>query len=396
MGLDTKRDYINIGILAVCHALYMSTSILSVAIASIASQNLLADATYATLPQAMIPLIAMISTIPAAMLMRRIGRKNGFLVGAVAGMASGVICSIALINADFILFLVGVSLLGAYQAFAVFYRFAVADSADARMKGKAISLVLAGGVLAAVIGPGMASFARDLFSPILFLGSYVATVAINFLALVLLLFLRLPEGPVPTTRIDWSKVGEALGNPRYVTAVGFCGLGTGVMMFVMTATPLAMLDCGFSVVASSAVISWHVLAMFVPSFFTGNLIERFGLYSIMFTGLVLMAGSAIVAALGITFPHFAVSLVINGLAWNFMFVGGSTLLASIGDQDSRPMLQGLNEFLTFGITAVATFASGAVFSLIGWTAIQIFCIFAIVALLLFMLVNRNNVFPDYA
>jgi len=394
--VTSKRDYINIGILAVCHALYMSTALLSVAIASLASQGMLTDATYATLPQAMIPVIAMVTAIPAAMLMRRIGRKNGFLIGAMAGIASGVICAIALTNADFVLFLVGVSLLGIYQAFAAFYRFAVADSADDSMKSKAVSLVLAGGVLAAVLGPGMANFARDLFSPVLFLGSYVVTIGVNFLALILLLLLRLPEGNTPANWLDWSKLGDAFRSPQYLTAVGFCGLGSGTMMLVMTATPLAMLACGFSVTASSTVISWHVLAMFVPSFFTGNLIERFGLYPIMITGLFLMAGAAMVAALGISFPHFALALIFNGLAWNFMFVGGSTLLTRIGDADSRPMLQGLNEFLTFGITAIGTFASGAVFALIGWNAIQIVCIAAIVALFFFVLGTKRRVFTESA
>ncbi|MUZ75837.1 MFS transporter [Agrobacterium vitis] len=390
--MNVQRDYVNIGLLAVCQALYMSTTVLTVATAGLAAETLLTRSTYATLPQAIVPVVAMLSTLPASYVMRQIGRKNGFLLGVSFGVVSGSVCAYAIYISSFTLFLVGTSLLGVYQAFAAFYRFAVADQADEAIQGKAVSLVLAGGVFAAVIGPGLASYTSGLLAPFSFLGCFLASIAINLLALLALSFVQLKKAPLVPRAGPKAITFDAVLSPRFLVGAVFCGVGTGTMMLVMTTTPLAMIGCGFDLDVSSTVISWHVLAMFVPSFFTGHLVKHFGLYRILTAGLVLMGASAIFAMNGISEAHFATSLVVNGLAWNLMYVGGSTLLARAGNDGNRSILQGINETLTFGLTAVGAFASGILFSEIGWNAVNLVALCAVPVLFMFMHSVRERTF----
>jgi len=388
----TTLDKINIALLSLSHALYMSTSILTVAIAGLAAQLLLNDVALATLPQAMIPVVAMILTLPAAKFMARLGRKTGFILGATAGAISAALSALALVYGSFLLFLVGVGLLGVYQAFATFYRFAVADSLTGAAKSKSVSLILAGGVLAAVIGPSLASLTQEFYA-IVFLGSYVAAVAVNIVAVLLLSLLKIdPKSAEQKSapKFGFREIQSAFRNPRYVIAVGFCSVGNGAMMFIMTAAPLAMFACGLSVASSSLAISWHVLAMFIPSFFTGSLIARFGLKKIMNVGLALMCTSAVVALLGQNLLYFSICLIINGLAWNFMYIGGSSMLTELGDAQTRPMLQGINEFVNRGVTALGTFASGAALAFVGWNAVQGLTIFACLALLAIMIASNRK------
>jgi len=386
-----RRDYNNIGILAMCEALFMTTVLINITVAGLAAQLMLTNLSYATLPQAMIPLVSMLVTIPASLAMKVIGRRAGFMIGAFAGMASGVFCAFALYFSSFSLFMLGVALMGVYQAFATYYRFAVADQADDANRGKAVSLVLAGGVLAAFLGPAIASVTGEMFSPVLFMGSYVAIVALNFAAVVLLGFLRLPQpqgGETRRLRIDLRPV---LTDVRVIIAMLFCGFGTATMMLVMTATPLAMAGCGFGLSASGAVISWHVAAMFVPFFFSGSLIARFGLYRVMYAGLLLMGASGLIAASGESGLHFGLALAVSGLAWNFMYVGGSTLLASIRDEENRPMIQGANEFFSFAITTISVFASGAIYSSFGWVTLNLAAVVVSLLLLLLFIARRQRV-----
>lgn len=378
-----RRDYINIGVLAMCEAIFMTTVLINVTIAGLAAQLMLTNDSYATLPQAMIPLVSMLVTIPASLAMKVIGRRAGFILGSLSGMASGALCAYSLYLSSFPLFMAGVAFLGVYQAFATYYRFAVADQAEDATRGKAISLVLAGGVLAAFLGPGLATATRDLLTPVIFMGSYVAIIGLNFAAVMLLGFLRLPRSPGGEARRLRMSLKPVLTDLRVIIAMLFCGFGTATMMLVMTATPLAMAGCGFSLNASSVVISWHVAAMFVPFFFSGSLIERFGLYRVMCTGLLLMGLAGLIAASGESGLHFGLALTVSGLAWNFMYVGGSTLLASIRDEENRPMIQGVNEFFSFAITTVSVFASGAIYSTLGWVALNLAAV--IVSLLLFLL-----------
>ena len=357
-------------LLAICQALFMSTSILSITVAAVAANTLLDDPALATLPQATVPLVAMAVTVPASLYMRRAGRRAGFLLGARLGVASGAICAFALWLESYGLFLFGVALLGAYQAFATYYRFAVADEAPAHLKARSVSLVVAGGVVAAVLGPSLGSGAGELVASVPYLGSYLATIVLNLFAMAAIAALRLRVPDRASVGTHRPPFGVLLRRPQFIVAASSCGIGTGVMMLVMTATPLAMLGHGHTLGLASLVISWHVLAMFAPSFFSGLLITWLGVRTMLGTGTFVMIASTIVAISDTTGMHFAIALTMNGLAWNFLYVGGSSLLAGIDDAAERAVAQGANEFTTFGVTAVATFASGALYTGVGWSALN--------------------------
>ena len=385
--MDERRAAIDTLLLATCQALFMSTIILTTTVAALAATTLLEDPTLATLPQAAVPLVTMALALPASLLMRRVGRRAGFALGATFGIASGATCSAALTVGSYALFLVGMALLGAYQAFATYYRFAVADAAPEALRARSVSLVLAGGVVAAVLGPTLASSTRDAAGATPYLGSYLASIGLNALALgaIACLRLRAPARPVPGEARP--SAAALLRRPGFVLAAACCGVGRrrcgvgqAVMVLVMTATPLAMLGHGYTLGVASLVVSWHVLAMFVPSFFSGALIARFGLRRVLGAGTALMVGSALVAIAGTSAAHFAVALVVNGLAWNFLFVGGSALLVGVADGAERAVAQGLNELATFGCGALATFASGALYFTLGWRALNVAGIGAALAL----------------
>lgn len=393
-----RRGTTDLWLLSGCQALFMTTSILTITIASVAARDLAARPALATLPQATVPLVAMLAAVPAAALMRRRGRRAGFALGALAGVASGAISALALWRGSYALFLVGVAALGLYQAFATYYRFAVADEAPERLRGRAVSFVLGGGVVAAVLGPSLAGATADLVPAVPFLGAYLATIGLNLAALVAVRTLRLGAAPPTSTSTPTARPPPRalLATPRYALAAACCATGQGVMMLVMTATPLAMLGHGHTLGFASLVISWHVLAMFVPSFFSGALIGRVGLRPVLGAGAALMVGSALVAAAGTDGAHFAAALVLNGLAWNLLFVGGSTLLAGIENPDERAAVQGANEVLSFGATALATFASGAIYFSIGWRVLNGVGIVAIAGLVVLMLALGTRPFEPPA
>ena len=378
--MTERRAAIDTLLLATCQALFMSTIIVTTTVAALAATTLLEDPTLATLPQATVPLVTMALALPASLLMRRVGRRTGFALGAACGITSGAACSVALVLGSYALFLAGMALLGAYQAFATYYRFAVADEAPAALRARSVSLVLAGGVAAAVLGPTLASSTRDAVGATPYLGSYLASIGLNALALgaIACLRLRAPARPVPGEARP--SAAALLRRPGFVLAAACCGVGQAVMVLVMTATPLAMIGHGYTLGFASLVVSWHVLAMFVPSFFSGALIARFGLRRMLGAGTALMVVSALVAIAGTSAAHFAVALVVNGLAWNFLFVGGSALLVGVADGPERAVAQGLNELATFGCGAFATLASGALYFTLGWRALNVAGVAATLAL----------------
>ncbi len=388
-----RNDYLNIAVLAVCEAIFMSTALINVAVAGLAAQAMVTDQAYVTLPQATIPLVSMAITIPASFIMKKIGRRAGFAIGALAGVASGIVCALALMQSSFSLFIIGVAMMGIYQAFATYYRFAVADQAeDAAFRSKAVSLVLAGGVIAAVAGPTIATYTRELVPSHLFVGCYLAVAGLNGLALLVLTLLRLrgePRAGVRTGKLVFEP-RRIFKDVRIVAAMLFCGMGNATMMLVMTATPIAMAGCGFGLATSGVVISWHVAAMFLPFFFTGYLIEYLGLYRFMMVGLVLTGLSGVIAASGISVGHFGLALMVSGLGWNFMYAGGSTLLANVVEEEDRPLAQGMNEFMSFGMTTFGTFASGMIYSRLGWSALNTGAVLLAVLLLALFTAMRQR------
>ncbi len=324
-----------------------------------------------------------LTTFPISLLMKRIGRRAGFVAFALLGAIGALLGVYAIYQKSFSLFLVAAFLIGTYQASASYYRFAAADTASPAFRPKAISWVMTGGVIAALFGTLMVIATVDLLAPVTFAGTWVAMSIVALLAAIILLAVD-----IPVIRDEVADTGRPLAviasQPRFMVACTTGMLSYGIMMLVMTATPVAMLGCGFTVTDSSWVIQWHALAMFVPSFFTGSLISRFGAEKISAIGMVLLVGAAISGLMGINFENFAVGLVLLGLGWNFGFLGGTTLLTTTYQPSERNKAQGLNDFLTFTVTALASLGAGKLLAISGWNAVN-YAVFPMVAVALAMI-----------
>ena len=281
----------------------------------------------ATLPLAVQMLATMAVSIPGAVIFARLGRRAGFLMGAALYLSATAIFFVSLWIGSFHLFLFGCIFSGAAFGIAQYYRFAAAEVADAAYRPKAISTVMAGGVIGAFLGPAVVKATKDWFAPVLFAGSYLAFAALPFATAALVFAMRLapPADPRGTATV---QLGPILGRPRFIVAVLSAVVGWDTMNILMAATPLEMMLCGFTVGDSATVIQWHAAAMFAPSFLTGHLITRFGVVRVIAVGAALIAACAVVALAGQSFAHFWVALVALGVGWNFMFVGGTALLTS--------------------------------------------------------------------
>jgi MFS family permease len=330
------------------------------------------DKSLATLPVSAMVLGTAFGTIPAGMIMRRFGRRAGFTGAALLGVFSGLLASYAVFLDQFLLFALACSMGGFAGAFVQQYRFAAADTASDAFKPKAISWVLAGGVIAGVVGPQTVIATKDLFSPILFAGTYLAQAGLALIALFLLAFIRIPKPPRQShAQAGGRPLRQIMAQPRFIVAAA-CGICSyALMSLVMTATPLAMIACGLSQTDAALGIQWHVLAMFGPSFFTGNLIARYGKERIVSIGLALLAGCSVVALMGVELHHFWVALVLLGLGWNFGFIGATAMLTDAYRPEERNLVQAVNDFLVFGFVAAASFSSGALLNVYGWATVNI-------------------------
>lgn len=327
----------------------------------------------ATLPAGFLALSTIIATSPASSLMQRHGRRAGFLLGAVAGILGGALCVYAIFQRDFILFCMGNAILGFYQAIGNFYRLAAADYAPAETRGRAVSLVMAGGIVAALVSPTLSKWANGLFDPILFAGSFAAVVALSGLSIGLIGLLAAQEAPAAAkgTPSGGRPLRQLLRQPVLLVAIANAGAAHGIMILVMLSTPLAMVACGFAVGDATSVIQWHILGMFVPALFSGKLIDRFGAPQIAIVGALVLVVSAAVAMNGITFAHFTIALTLLGIGWNFMYVAGSTLIASAHRPEEKGRVQGVAEMMVAGMAAACSFASGGLLNSFGWFAVNL-------------------------
>jgi MFS family permease len=366
---DDTRARRNAVILAIAQALFGAATTMLVVTAGLVGTQLAADPSWATLPMSMMIVGTALTTLPISLIMKRIGRRLGFMLCALAGAAGALTGVLAIYQRNFPLFLAGAFLIGIYQASASYYRFAAADLASPAFRPKAISWVMTGGVVAALFGTLLVIATVDLLAPVTFAGTWAAMALIALISTVILLALD-----IPVTKDDVSGSGRPLAviavQPRYIVAASTGMLSYGVMMLVMTATPVAMIACGFTVTDSSWVIQWHALAMFVPSFFTGHLIARFGAERIAAVGMLFLLAAGVSGLLGIHFGNFAVGLVLLGLGWNFGFIGGTTLLTGTYEPAERNKAQGLNDFLIFGTTALASLGAGKLLAWFGWSAVN--------------------------
>ncbi len=356
----------NVLLLAVCQALAMSGSSMLAAVAALAGFMIAEDKSLATLPVACQFLGTMLSTIPASLIMRRIGRRAGFSIGQTIGMCGAMIAGFAIFDINFPLFVAGSFLIGVHNAFWQYYRFAAADTASEAFRARSISYVLAGGVAAAIIGPEVAKLSVDFFEPVKFAGSYAAFVVIVLTSISVLQFIEIPRVSDGERKNSGRPLRVIARQPKMIVAVMSSMLGYAVMALVMTATPLAMAVCGHAFNDTAFVIEWHMLGMFAPSFFMGHLISRFGATNIIVCGVILMIGALLTGLSGISVAQFWGALVLLGLGWNCLFVGGTTLLTETYRPEERAKTQALNDFLVFTAVAMGSFSSGAIQHLLGW------------------------------
>ncbi len=380
----------NIPVLATSQALMMSSMTLILTTAALVGLSLAPDKKLATIPVAIIFIAVMCTSIPASLLMERIGRKQGFLFATSFGMTGSALAMYAILTTNFWMFVVSMFLVGMFNGFGNYFRFAAADAVEGDLKSKAISYVLAGGVIAAIVGPNLASVTRDSIANAPFAASYAALIVMYVMIFLSLLFLKLPEQNISNDDnsneiISNRSLTEIMSQKKFLIAVIVGMFGYGVMTFIMTATPLAMQhhNHGFSEV--SFTIQWHVLGMYVPSFFTGHLINRFGVSRIMFIGAVLALSCIFVSLLGTSATHFWLALILLGLGWNFMFIGATTLLTETYSTAEKAKTQALNDFLIFTTMTVASLSAGALQHQFGWQVVNYgaipFLIIVIISLL---------------
>ena len=368
---DDRKARRNVAVLVAAQALGGAVAPISFALGAIAGHTLLgADKSLATLPITAFVVGTAASTVPAALLMRRIGRRAGFITGMLVGGAGGLLSALALGVEGFWLFCIGAFLAGASSAFVQQFRFAAADTASASYRPRAISLVLAGGIAAAVIGPQAVIYAGDLMPSVPFAGAFLAAFALSVAAAAVLMLLDIPRPRAVKGGARGRPIAAVARQPAFLVAVGCAISAYALMSFVMTAAPLAMVLHHHSPASAVLAIQWHVIAMFAPSFFTGSLIARFGAERIVAIGLLLLIGCALVALAGTTVPHFWAALILLGLGWNFGFIGGTTLVTETYRPEEKERVQALNDFLIFGFVALASFSSGEILVEAGWNAVN--------------------------
>lgn len=387
----------NVSILAVCMALANSATTLQVTLGGLVGFLLVEDKALATLPVTFVVAGTACATIPASMLMRRIGRQLGFMAGSVLGAIGSLIAALGVYHAHFWLFCLGAFMFGASVAFTQLYRFAAADIAPQEMKSRAISWVMVGGLVAAFMGPEIAKHTREILSPYLFLGSYLAAAVLSLLVLPILTTVRLPRPTVAELREPGRPLSEIVRQPAFLVAAMAGMFGYGVMNLMMTATPLAMQLCEHPFAAAATVIQWHVFGMYFPSFFTGHLIARFGALRIILLGVALNLVCIAVALSGIEVLNFQAALLLLGVGWNFMYIGGTALLTEVYRPAERNKTQALNDFLVFGTVALASLGSGKLLYNWGWDFVPMsglpFIIMAGLAVVWLMLQKRRIATP---
>ena len=391
----------NVAVLICAQAILGSQMPMIFTVGGLAGQSLASNACFATLPISMIVLGSMLTASPLSNLMQKFGRKFGFFIGAIGGLTGGIIGAVGLATGSFAIFLMGSFLTGIYMSAQGFYRFAATDTASKSFRPKAISYVMAGGLASAIIGPQIVKVTAEAMV-IPFLGTYIAVVILNFLGSFLFLLLKIPK-LAKKNIYDPNKRShkQLVSTPRIAVAMICAMVSYAMMNLVMTSTPLAVVGCGYSPSDAANVVSAHVIAMFLPSFFTGHLITRYGEELIVGIGLFFLALAGIVALSGVNLENFFLALVFIGLGWNFGFIGATTMLTNSHSEAERGRIQGMNDLFVFGGVTVASFSSGGLMNctggnhLTGWTSVNlaIFPMLLIAAATLVWLMKNKT--PNY-
>lgn len=360
-----QKSYRSVLLLSLCQALLLTHAITFLAASTLVGFTLAPTTLLATLPVATLVIGGACTTLPASLLMKRSGRKNGFTLGMLLAMLSALVCAVAIQWHSFPLFCVGTAIAGMYNAVGQYYRFAAADVADSGFKAKAISLVLAGGILGGILGPGASKLTRNL-GDLPFQATFASLILFALLGLLLVRMIEFPAVTAEEQGQGGRPLKQIARQPAFMVACLSAVVGYGTMNLLMSATPLAMKLCGFGYDPSADVIRAHVIGMFLPSFFTGSLIKRFGVLAVMLSGNGLMLASIAVGLSGQDYTHFLVALVLLGTAWNFMFIGGTTLLTESYSPAEKAKTQGLNDLLVFGMQGITAISAGIMATTTGW------------------------------
>ncbi len=338
-----------------------------IASAALVGMALASNPSYATLPIAMIFLFGMGGAMPASLLMKRIGRRLGFIVGLIFSIAGALVSGWAVMQHSYLMFCTGIALIGIGNAFASFYRFAAADVADEKYRSRAISYVLAGSVVAAFVGPNLANLTKGAIAGSIFSGSYFVLAAVYFFSLIAVSFLKVPAVAAQSVKGRGRPLRIIASNPKFIIALSSAIVGYGVMNLLMTATPLAMEHRGMHFGQTAMVIQWHIFAMFAPSFFTGHLVQKFGVVNVIFAGLVALLASVLTTfVFGDSFWAFCIELILLGIGWNFTFLGGTTLLTEVYKPNEKAFVQGFNDFCVFAVVTMTALLSGVLHHASGW------------------------------
>lgn len=360
----------NVFLLSGCQALLTTGNVLLVSVVALIGQSLAAAPALTTFPVAAQFIGLMMATIPASLIMRKIGRKNGFYLGNSVGIAGAIVCILALEWQQFYLFSLGTFLLGVGIGFGTLYRFAAVEVCEEDQKSKAISFVMAGGVIAAIVGPQLAILSQDLLGEAEFMGAFVGLLILYSIALIMLFVTHIPHAPLDESKEIQRPLRKIISQPTFLVAAIVGMVSYVVMNLLMTATPLAMARCGYSFAQAAHVIEWHVLGMFVPSFFTGSLISRFGITRIMYLGALFMLGCIGINLTGVSEWHFWLALFFLGIGWNFMFISATQLVTMSYRSAEKAKSQAANEFIVFSMVTVSALSAGWMEATLGWQAMN--------------------------
>ena len=346
-------------------------------VAGLAGQSFSTNICWATLPISLIVFGSMTTAPWLSSLMQNYGRRLGFIIGTLSGAVGGLLGAYALFISSFPLFLLASYFTGIYMSAQAFLRFAAIDTASEEFRPKAISYLMAAGLIPAIVGPQLVKLTSDAYL-VPFMGVYLSVVAINLIGSLLFLFLKIPlsEKLSKTNHLGRSRL-KLLQSPKILVSIICAMVSYALMNLVMTSTPLAVVGCGYSQSNAADIVMMHVLGMFIPSFFTGHLIARYGAPRIVSIGLIILGGAGISNIVGVELVNFYIGLILLGIGWNFGFIGATTMLALAHEPNERGSVQGMNDFFVFGFVTIASLASGSLMncsggtSLEGWTSVNI-------------------------
>ncbi|MGF1754974.1 MFS transporter [Vibrio makurazakiensis] len=381
----------NVWLLSLCQALLMTGNILLISVIGLIGQQIAPSPSMITLPVALQFLGLMAATIPASLISGKLGRKRGFSIGNIVGITGASLATFALYQQQFYLFCFATFLLGIGIGFGTLYRFAAIEVCNEDARHRAISISMAGGVLAAVLGPNLAIMSQQWSQDGLYIGAFASLIVLNIIALVILQTIQFPKPQSAQSSVASDSLKEIIKRPNFAVAVFAAMVSYAVMNILMTATPLAMIGCGFDFTKAAGVIEWHVLGMFVPAFFTGRLIEKFGARLMILIGGLLFVACIVVNIHGQSIWHFRVALVLLGVGWNFMFISATGLFSQSYQSKNKAKAQAFNEFMVFGCVTVTALLSGWLESTVGWKNLNIYVLpFVLAVIVLFVFGAKQN------